>query len=452
MTGIVGPNGCGKSNLVEALRWVMGENSAKRMRGGEMDDVIFGGTASRPARNLAEVSLLVDNAGQDIPLPFDAGPDLDIVRRIERGEGSDFRINGAQVRARDVQLLFADAATGAQSTALVSQGRIGAIINAKPVERRSLLEEAAGISGLHSRRHEAELRLRAAEANLARLDDVIVTLQAQFETLKKQARQAGRYRRLSEHIKRAEAILLHLRWCESVAAAEHAAARLRAAEREVGELTAAALAAERARLAAADTLPGLRHEDAAAGAELQRLVLAREALDQEERRVAAARGEAERRLHQLVQDRKREDELAADAGAALARLGEERSALVAAQADEATTQQAAGDRLREAAQAVAPLQAPGPPLPDQLPAAAAHRPALARQQGEAQERRRPLGERPAETARPREAGAAERPDPRVLAAPPRELEAAEIQVEQTRAAPEQAEQALAAARAADNAP
>jgi chromosome segregation protein len=257
MTGIVGPNGCGKSNLVEALRWVMGENSAKRMRGGEMDDVIFGGTSTRPARNLAEVALLVDNEGQEIPLPFAVGSDLEIVRRIERGEGSDFRINGSQVRARDVQLLFADAATGAHSTALVSQGRIGAIINAKPVERRSLLEEAAGISGLHSRRHEAELRLRAAEANLERLDDVIVTLQAQFETLKKQARQAGRYRRLSEHIKRAEAILLHLRWRESVAAAEYAASRLRAAERQVGELTEAAVAAERERLAGASSRRGL---------------------------------------------------------------------------------------------------------------------------------------------------------------------------------------------------
>src|SRR6202163_209521 len=210
MTGIVGPNGCGKSNLVEALRWVMGENSAKRMRGGEMDDVIFGGTTSRPARNLAEVSLLVDNEGQDIPLPFAVGSDLEIVRRIERGEGSDFRINGSQVRARDVQLLFADAATGAHSTALVSQGRIGALINAKPTDRRALLEEAAGITGLHSRRHEAELRLRAAEANLARLDDVIITLESQFQALKKQARQAVRYRNIAGQLRRAEAVLLYL--------------------------------------------------------------------------------------------------------------------------------------------------------------------------------------------------------------------------------------------------
>src|SRR5438045_1170499 len=158
LTGIVGPNGCGKSNLVEALRWVMGENSPKRMRGGEMDDVIFGGTTGRPARNLAEVALTLQGVGpRAVPL-VPAAPELAVTRRIGRGTGSDFRVAGRDVRARDVQLLFRDSATGAHSTALVSQGRIGAIIAAKPAERRGLLEEAAGIGGLHSRRHEAELR------------------------------------------------------------------------------------------------------------------------------------------------------------------------------------------------------------------------------------------------------------------------------------------------------
>ncbi len=223
MTGIVGPNGCGKSNLVEALRWVMGETSAKRMRGSEMDDVIFAGTANRPARNIAEVQLFLDNADRKVPAQFNEYEELTVSRKIERGEGSAYRVNGLDTRAKDVQLLFADSATGAHSTALVSQGRIGAIIAAKPTDRRALLEEAAGITGLHSRRHEAELRLKAAEANLARLDDVIVTLESQLAVLKKQARQASRYRNLQDHIRRQEAILFHLLWTD-------AEARLKSAE------------------------------------------------------------------------------------------------------------------------------------------------------------------------------------------------------------------------------
>ena len=210
LTGVVGPNGCGKSNLVEALRWAMGETSAKRMRGGEMDDVIFSGTAGRPSRNIAEVALLLDNGERNAPAAMNDSAELEVTRRIERGSGSQYRVNGREVRARDVQLLFADSATGAHSTALVSQGRVGALINAKPTDRRSLLEEAAGITGLHSRRHEAELRLRAAETNLERLDDVIATLETQLQGLKKQARQASRYRNLAGHIRRHEAILLHL--------------------------------------------------------------------------------------------------------------------------------------------------------------------------------------------------------------------------------------------------
>ena len=159
LTGVVGPNGCGKSNLVEALRWVMGETSAKRLRGGEMDDVIFAGTAERPARNIAEVALTIDNSARDAPFAFNDREEIEVVRRIERGGGSTYRVNGREVRARDVQLLFADAASGAHSGAMVSQGRIGALIDAKPAERRLLLEEAAGTAGLHARRHETELKL-----------------------------------------------------------------------------------------------------------------------------------------------------------------------------------------------------------------------------------------------------------------------------------------------------
>src|SRR5579864_5475122 len=208
LTGIVGPNGCGKSNLVEALRWVMGEASAKRLRGGEMDDVIIAGSGGRPSRNLAEVALTIDNSARDAPFSYNESATIEVVRRIARGGGSAYRINGREARARDVQLLFADAATGAHSGALVGQGRIGALIAAKPTERRLLLDEAAGTAGLHQLRHEAELKLKGAEDNLLRLDDVIVTLAAQLESLNKQARQAQRYRRLGEQIRQAEALLL----------------------------------------------------------------------------------------------------------------------------------------------------------------------------------------------------------------------------------------------------
>ena len=195
MTGIVGPNGCGKSNLVEALQWVMGETSAKQMRGSEMEDVIFAGAGTRPARNIAEVMLTLDNKTRTAPAMVNDSDQLDIVRRIERGHGSAYSVNGREIRARDVQTLFADAATGSRSTALVSQGRIGALINAKPIDRRTIIDEAAGITGLYARRHEAELRLRAAEQNLARVQDVLVALEEQHKGLKRQARQASRHER-----------------------------------------------------------------------------------------------------------------------------------------------------------------------------------------------------------------------------------------------------------------
>ncbi|HYG26793.1 MAG TPA: AAA family ATPase, partial [Caulobacteraceae bacterium] len=184
LTGIVGPNGCGKSNVLESLRWVMGANSAKAMRGSGMDDVIFSGTGARPARNHAEVALTIDNSDHTAPAQFNSHPTIEVVRRIDRGEGSTYRINGREVRARDVQLLFADASTGANSPALVRQGQISELIAAKPQNRRRILEEAGGVSGLHTRRHEAELRLRAAEANLARLDDVMRELDSTLSRLR----------------------------------------------------------------------------------------------------------------------------------------------------------------------------------------------------------------------------------------------------------------------------
>ena len=262
MTGIVGPNGCGKSNLVEALRWVMGETSAKQMRGGEMDDVIFAGTAHRPSRNVAEVSLGLDNSGRDAPSAFNEHTELEVTRRIERASGSNYRVNGREVRARDVQLLFADAASGARSTALVSQGQIGALIGAKPTERRHLLEEAAGITGLHSRRHEAELRLRAAETNLDRLEDVIATLETQMQALKRQARQAARYRSLSGRIRKAEAALYYRRWSEAEAAFGEARDALRIADDQANQAARVAAQASAAQTEAAAHLPDLRKAEA----------------------------------------------------------------------------------------------------------------------------------------------------------------------------------------------
>ncbi|KPF69222.1 chromosome segregation protein, partial [alpha proteobacterium AAP81b] len=213
LTGVVGPNGCGKSNLLEALRWVMGEASPKSMRSGGMDDVIFAGTARRPARTQASVTLALAGA---------AGEELEVSRRIERGAGSDYRVNGRDTRAQDVKLLFADSATGSGSPAIVGQGRISAIIAAKPAERRQLLEEAAGIAGLHVRRREAEIRLRAAEANVLRLDDVIRAAETQANALRRQARVAERYRQLSDRLKRAEAELIFARWRAAQLAAEAA--------------------------------------------------------------------------------------------------------------------------------------------------------------------------------------------------------------------------------------
>ncbi|MEM9716857.1 MAG: AAA family ATPase, partial [Pseudomonadota bacterium] len=194
LTGVVGPNGCGKSNLLEALRWVMGENRPTAMRGGGMEDVIFAGASSRPARNHAEVALFIDNKHRLAPPGFNDSDMLEVIRRITRDAGSAYKSNGNDVRAKDVQMLFADASTGAHSPALVRQGQISELINAKPKARRRVLEEAAGISGLYARRHDAELKLKGAETNLTRVDDVIEQLDNQLGTLAKQARQAKRYR------------------------------------------------------------------------------------------------------------------------------------------------------------------------------------------------------------------------------------------------------------------
>jgi chromosome segregation protein len=352
LTGVVGPNGCGKSNLVEALRWVMGESSYKAMRASGMDDVIFQGSLNRPARNTAEVSLLVDNGDRTAPVAFNDSEQIEITRRIEREAGSIYRINGRDVRARDVQLLFADASTGAHSPAIVGQGKIGELIAAKPVDRRALLEEAAGIAGLHNRRHEAELRLRAAEQNLARVDDVIAEIEQQVDTLKRQARQATRYRNLTTEIRKSEATVLHLRWRGATDAVAEADAQLSdavAAATARGEEQAVA-AREQAEAAA--VLPELRDAAARASAALQRLKLAGEQLDQEEKRVTARIDELDRRLKQLGDDIAREERMVADNAAILARLDEEEHGLKALDAASTDRQTEAATRREVAAEAL----------------------------------------------------------------------------------------------------
>ena len=348
LTGIVGPNGCGKSNLVEALRWVMGENSAKRMRGSGMDDMIFAGTATRPARNIAEVTLTLDNKSRTAPPAFNDQEVLEITRRIEREKGSDYSINGNEVRMRDVQLLFADLASGANSPAMVSQGRVGAIINAKPTDRRMLLEEAAGISGLHSRRHEAELRLKAAEQNLERVVDVIGQLDNQLQSLKRQARQASRYRNIAGQIRKTEAILFHLKHEALRRALAEAEQALHAAEREVADRTLQVSEAHEAERVAAEALPPLRQHEAEAGAKLHRLTVAREGLDAEAARAQEAAEQVRQRLAQIQADAGREGNLAEEAQATVARLDAETQELEAQRAGEAEAQAGAESGVAEA--------------------------------------------------------------------------------------------------------
>ena len=327
LTGVVGPNGCGKSNLVEALRWVMGETSPKNMRGGGMEDVIFGGTDRRPARNIAEVTLYMDNTDRNAPAQYNITDEIEVNRRIGRGDGSNYRVNGTDVRAKDVQTLFADAASGARSTALVSQGRIGALIASKPTDRRNLLEEAAGITGLHSRRHEAELRLRSAETNLERLDDVLGALEEQLKTLNKQARQAKRYKNLGDHIRRAEAIAIHHQWMKTISEKEIAIQKLSESEESVQTLTMEVAKATSAREKAANEIPSLREKEAAEAAALQRLIIVRTQLEKEESRIEEERTELAKRIAQISDDREREINLKIEAESAVARLTNEIGAI-----------------------------------------------------------------------------------------------------------------------------
>ncbi|OYW44207.1 MAG: chromosome segregation protein SMC [Sphingomonadales bacterium 12-68-11] len=324
LTGVVGPNGCGKSNLLEAIRWVMGENSPKSMRSGGMDDVIFAGTAQRPARDFAEVVLhAVDSDNEE----------LEVTRRIERGSGSAYRVNGRDVRAKDVALVFADAATGAHSPALVSQGKIAQVIAAKPAERRMMLEEAAGISGLHVRRRDAEGKLRQTEANLARLEDLMAGLDGQIASLRRQAKQAERYKALSDKIRVAEARLLYARWSEAAATADAARAEAATADAAVTAAQAAVAVRQKAQAALAEKLAEARDELADrrddASAHGHRMAALSSQLEAAEQRLA----DLDRQRDRLEADRTDADRLTTDAAEALARLGRDLEAGLAALAD-----------------------------------------------------------------------------------------------------------------------
>ena len=333
LTGVVGPNGCGKSNLLEAVRWVMGATSAKSMRAADMDDVIFSGTAGRPSREFAEVTLLVTEARGRAPAPFQNEDVLEITRRIRRELGSTYRINGKEVRAKDVQLLFADAATGANSPALVRQGQINELISAKPQNRRRILEDAAGIAGLHARRHEADLKLKGAETNLTRLDEVLAEIEGQAASLKKQARQAERYRGLAQTLRETEALLLHRRWSEAREREAEAQTHLREAERAVAAAASEASAAERAAEQSREGLAPLREQEMIAAAVLRRLEGVRVGL---ERDLAEAQSVIERCDADAARNRdesERLDALKQDAQGSLTRLTEESAALGPSDAD-----------------------------------------------------------------------------------------------------------------------
>jgi chromosome segregation protein len=367
LTGVVGPNGCGKSNLLEAIRWVMGESSPKSMRGGGMDDVIFAGTESRPSRDFAEVALLCETSGDVLPGTVRVGDndeEVEIVRRIERGAGSAYRANGHDVRARDVALIFADAATGAHSPALVSQGKVAGIIAAKPQERRMLLEEAAGIAGLHVRRKEAEQKLRATETNLARLADILAEMDARAGALRRQARAAERYTRLTESIRIAEGRMIFARWRDAAAAADAARAEMAAAESAVAEAQSAQGAANHAQVTAMAALGAAREAATQAREAEHKLATKLLALRADAAAAELKMADLDSEEARIGRDREAEDALAREGAAAIERLEAAAraatSALTALDAERPGQERAAqraADALRDAEVALAETRA-----------------------------------------------------------------------------------------------
>lgn len=397
LTGVVGPNGCGKSNVIEALRWAMGEANARNMRGNDMEDVIFAGTTARPARNLAEVTLTLEETQGVAPPPFQEALDLEISRKIERGSGSAYRVNGKEARARDVQTLFADLASGARSSAMISQGRISHMVGARPEERRALLEEAAGITGLHARRHEAELKLKAAEQNLLRADDLKGQLEARLGDLKKQARQATRYKNLSGDIRKAEAELLSIQQAMSVQARQAAQAAMAQVEARVAQAEVKAREGA-AKLAAAEiVLPDLRQAEAQARTVVERARISAEQVQEAQSRARAALVDAKTRLEALVKDHDHAQRLVADAQAALARLEAERTALQDEGSSAPSVMTAAVAEAESALEAVKNAEAVASKAMEDAAKQAAEADAARRTLAEAEARARKLAQRAAET-------------------------------------------------------
>jgi len=450
LTGVVGPNGCGKSNLLEAVRWVMGATSAKSMRASDMEDVIFAGSAGRPAREFAEVVVVLTEARGRAPAPFQNEDVLEVTRRIRRGLGSTYRINGKEVRAKDVQLLFADAATGANSPALVRQGQISELIAAKPQNRRRILEDAAGIAGLHARRHEADLKLKAAETNLTRLDEVLAEIEGQAASLKKQARQAERYRGLAQTLRETEALLLHRRWSDAREREAEAQGFLRDAERAVAQAAADASAAERAANDAREALGPLREEEMVAAAVLRRFEGVRVGLERDVAEADAVLARCDEDERRARDEADRLEALKRDAEAALTRLGAEAAELGSGDEAQAAAALKAAESARDAAAA---QRAEAEAKLEKLAAEAAARKARAQALSDAAMSARQRLERLADRKRALEAQAKALPvtdelNQRLAAAKANAAKSAD-EVARHRAALAEAETALKAAEAAD---
>ena len=328
LTGIVGPNGCGKSNIVESLRWCMGETSAKSMRGAGMEDVIFSGTSNRPEKNFSEVSLWIDNKDKDGPEQYHKLDEILITRKIERNKGSKYYLNEKEVRARDAQTFFADLSTGAHSPSLISQGKIGQLVTAKPVERRSILEEAAGIAGIHARRHEAETRLNAAENNLKRADELKKQQQKQLDNLKKQAEEATKYKEISKEIRKAEAGLYYLKLIEIEKNKKQIMEKVSEQDDEISAIkidlnhNTELLNEENAKLTP------LRDRKLESLAKLQKINLDMTNLEEEEKRIKKLSAKLENSLATIESDLEREKSISLDASLNEKRILEEKDELL----------------------------------------------------------------------------------------------------------------------------